>query len=159
MGRNLEAGQAGDLGLTPVGLGARDVLRLEASMPLYGHELSAELSPLQAGAGAFYLILQRSSLHWKRSAAQQKEEGLKQKLAGLELLERGVLREGYRVVDGETISAGSAAGRTRRRWKNQLGWLFCRRNSGWGSEVQVIIRGRAVRARVVKLPFYRRGFV
>lgn len=151
------ADQAGDLGLTPIGLGARDVLRLEAAMPLYGHELSPEISPLQAGLERFISFSKEAPFTGREALLKQKEAGLKKKLTGLALLERGVLREGYRVVDGEADIGWVSSGTYSPTLEKSIGMAFLPPDQAVGSEVQVIIRGRAFRAQVVKLPFYRRG--
>jgi aminomethyltransferase len=90
-----EAGQKHEL--NPAGLGARDVLRLEAAMPLYGHELSRELTPLMPALIVLSLLIKRCPLTDRKPLKKQKAEGLKKKLFGLEMLERGVPREGYPV--------------------------------------------------------------
>ncbi len=151
------AGQTGDLGLTPVGLGARDVLRLEASMPLYGHELGPKISPLQAGLERFISFSKKPPFTGRDALLEQKEAGLKKKLTGLALLERGVLREGYRVVDGEEDMGWVSSGTYSPTLEKSVGMAFLPPDQAVGSEVRVIIRNRAFRAQVVKLPFYRRG--
>ena len=151
------ADQAGDLGLAPVGLGARDVLRLEASMPLYGHELGPEITPLQAGLERFVSFSKEPHFTGREALLQQKEFGLKTKLAGLELLERGVLREGYRVFEDETDIGWVSSGTYSPILEKSIGLAFLSPDKVAGTGVQVMIRGRAFSARVVRLPFYRRG--
>lgn len=150
------AGQTGEQGLVPVGLGARDVLRLEAGMPLYGHELSPELTPLHAGLDRFVSFTKQPHFNGREALLQLKQSGLKVKLTGLELLDRGVLREGYRVFDGERDAGWVSSGTYSPTLQKSIGLAFLPPEMAVGTEVKVMIRGRAVSARVVKLPFYRR---
>ncbi len=90
-------------GLKPAGLGCRDTLRFEASLPLYGNEISQDITPLEAGLG-FFVKLQKHNFIGKEALLKQKEEGLKRKLVGFEMKERGIPRHGYEVtVLGEKI--------------------------------------------------------
>lgn len=98
----LEAGK--DKGVLPCGLGCRDTLRFEASLPLYGNEISAQISPLEAGLGIFVKLDTPDDFIGKAALVSQKTEGLKRKTVGFELLDRGIPRHGYPViVDGKTI--------------------------------------------------------
>lgn len=83
-------------GVALCGLGCRDTLRFEAAMPLYGHEISDEISPLEAGLG-FAIKFSKSNFIGKNALQKQKAEGLKRKLVGLELKERGIARAGYKL--------------------------------------------------------------
>ena len=153
----LNSGQAQDLGLTPAGLGARDVLRLEASLPLYGHELSPNISPLEAGLGHF-VSFSKGPFVGREALWQQKIEGLSKQLAGLVLLDRGVLREGYRVQSGESEIGFVSSGTYSPTLGKSIGMAFLPPESTVpGTEVDVIIREKPHRARAVKMPFYRRG--
>jgi aminomethyltransferase len=84
----------------PCGLGCRDTLRFEASLPLYGHELSDKITPIEAGLGSF-VKFEKPDFIGKAALVKQKEEGLTQKLVGLELTERAIPRQGYEVFSGE----------------------------------------------------------
>ena len=99
----LEAGK--EDGLKPCGLGARDTLRLEARLALYGQELSSDISPLEAGIGFAVKTKKESDFIGKDALTAQKEEGLKRKLVGIEVTGRGIPRHGYKVVSegGEEI--------------------------------------------------------
>jgi aminomethyltransferase len=81
----------------PIGLGARDTLRFEASLPLYGNEIGADISPLEAGFGFFVKL--DTDFIGKEALLKQKENGLKRKLVGLQLLKKGICRHGYPVYD------------------------------------------------------------
>lgn len=91
-------------GALPVGLGARDTLRFEAGMPLYGNEISESISPLEAGLG--YFVKLDTDFIGKEALLKQKEEGLKRKLVGLELQRKGICRHGYPVFNLEEIEIG-----------------------------------------------------
>ncbi len=95
----LESGQ-GD-GLIPCGLGARDTLRFEAKLPLYGQELSKDISPLEAGIGFAVKLAKPESFIGKEALQKQKEEGLKRKLVGIEMIDKGIPRTGYEVFAGD----------------------------------------------------------
>ena len=134
----------------------RDVLRLEASLPLYGHDLSRDLSPLDAGLG-YFDSFDKGPFVGREALLEKKAGGLSRKLAGLVLLDRGVLREGYRVhLEGADIGFVSS-GTYSPTLKKSIGMSFLPPESTLlGTEVDVIIREKAHRARVVKMPFYRR---
>ncbi len=151
------AGQESGLGLAAAGLGARDILRLEASLPLYGHELSETLTPLNAGLDRFVSFTKEVNFIGRESLLKQKAEGLKTKLCGLVMSGRGIAREGYEVRAGEDtgwISSGSFSPTL----EKSIALAFLKPDScKAGSQVQVMIRGREYSAQVVKIPFYRRG--
>lgn len=150
-----QAGQAKDL--NPAGLGARDVLRLEASMPLYGHEMSKEITPLQAGLDRFVDLDKAVDFIGREALKKQKEKGLKRVLFGLEMLERGVPREGYAVKAGEEDIGWISSGTYSPTLDKFIAMAFLDPEAVKTSdEVNVLIRTRAYRARITKMPFYRR---
>lgn len=151
----LQAGKTD--GLCPAGLGARDTLRFEAAMPLYGHELSPAVSPLQAGLGRF-VRPEKGPFLGREALEAQQNNGLPSVLVGLELVERGIVRAGCTVqAQGEeagAVTSGSFSPTLRR----SLGLALLKPQlSKPGTGVEVIIRGKPVGARVVPLPFYKRG--
>src|SRR5665647_1643122 len=100
-GKLLEAGKAE--GLMPVGLGARDTLRLEAALPLYGHELTKDISPIEAGLGKF-VKLDKNEFIGKAALINQKDAGVCRKLVGFEMVDRGIARSNYEIqVQGNNI--------------------------------------------------------
>jgi aminomethyltransferase len=144
-------------GLKLAGLGAWDILRFEAALVLYGHELKPDITPLEAGLSSF-VKLEKKEFIGKEALVRQKSEGLKKKLVGLAMVERGIPREGYKLYkDGEEvgfISSGSHSPTLNKA----LGLGFVKPSLATvGTEVEVFIRQRTVKAQVVKLPFYRRG--
>ena len=150
-----EAGRKYDL--NPAGLGARDVLRLEASMPLYGHEMSKELTPLQARLDRFVSLDKEVDFNGREALRKQKAEGMDRMLYGLEMLERGVPREGYPVHhEGKEIGWVSSGSFSPTLDKFIAMAFLDPEVMKTTSEVDLMIRTRSYRAKVTKLPFYRR---
>jgi aminomethyltransferase len=151
----LEAGVP--YGLIPVGLGARDTLRLEACLPLYGQELSVSISPLEAGLG-FFVKLDKGDFLGRDVLVRQKTEGVPRKLVGIEMVDRGIPRCHYPVLDPHGNRIGEVTSGTQSpTLKRSLGLaLLDVSHAALGTEVLVEIRGKQLRAVVVKLPFYKR---
>jgi aminomethyltransferase len=150
--------QGRDKGLMPAGLGARDTLRLEARLPLYGSDITEETTPLEAGLGR-WVKLDKPSFIGKDALATQRERGLTRQLVGLAMLDRSIPRAHYRVValGGESlgmITSGSYGPTVRRGIA--LAYLPVA-FSAIGTQVQVAIRDQLHPAEVVKTPFYRRA--
>lgn len=155
--RLLEVGR--DDGLVPAGLGARDTLRLEMGYALYGNDLDEEHTPLEAGLG-WVVRLQKGDFVGREALLRQKEEGMPSRLAGFRLRERGFPRPGYpvRTKEGEvgvvtsgTVSPTLGAG---------IGMAYLPpASAGQGSTIEILIRGQAVPAEVVKPPFYTSGSI
>ncbi|MFP4483050.1 MAG: glycine cleavage system aminomethyltransferase GcvT [Thermovirgaceae bacterium] len=150
--RIMEAGK--DEGLVPAGLGARDTLRFEACLPLYGHELEKDITPLEAGLN-FTVKLDKTDFIGKKALVKQKEEGLRHRIAGLEMLDKGVPRHGYEVyADGKavgTVTSGSFAPSLDAYLAMALVDVD---HSELGTHLEIDIRGRKKSARIVKRPFY-----
>jgi aminomethyltransferase len=142
-------------GLIPVGLGARDTLRFEAKLPLYGQELSKDISPLEAGVG-FFVKLDKGDFIGRDALVKQKSEGLPRKLVGLELVDRGIPRPHYPVyADGRKIGEVTT-GTQSPTLKRNLGLaLLDIAYTELDTEVLVEIRGKMLKARIVKAPFYK----
>ena len=140
-------------GVKPIGLAARDSLRFEACMPLYGHEIDAGSTPVEAGLG-FALSLEKRFIG-RDALLKQKLEKSGRALVGLELVERGVAREHYQVsLDGEVVGQVTS-GMYAPTLDKYLGMAYVPRElSAKGTRLDVIIRGKAVKAQVVKKPFY-----
>jgi aminomethyltransferase len=150
----LEAGKAS--GVQPAGLGARDTLRLEAAYCLYDHELTEETNPLEANLG-WSVKLNKEDFIGRDALRALKEQGLKRKLVGIELDERGVPRGGYAIYDGdERIGTLTSGGPGLSVHKNiGLGYV-ARASAVVGKPVQIDIRGKMTAAHIVALPFYKR---
>lgn len=142
----------------PAGLGARDTLRLEAALPLYGHELSADISPLEAGLDRF-VKLDKPDFIGRESLIEQKESGISRKLVGLEMVDRGIPRQGYEVqVEGRSIGYITSGGFSPTLKKNIALALIDVLYAARGSQVDVIVRNRTLKAEVVKIPFYAKQY-
>jgi len=147
----LEAG-AGE-GLVPVGLGARDTLRLEAALPLYGNELDSDITPLEAGLGKF-VKLNKEGFIGREVLQNQYQSGVKRKLAGFEMLEKGIPRSRYSVQKDGKIIGYVTSGSFSPSLKKSIGLaLIESAYAEAGSELDIVIRGRPVRAVCVPLPF------
>lgn len=144
----------------PVGLGARDSLRLEASMPLYGHELDNHLTPLHAGLGRF-VDLDKPNFIGRAALASLKESGgPKVRLVGFEMLQRGpVARQGFAVQGADGNQIGSVtSGIFSPTLQKTVGLAYVNKeHSSVGSSISIDIRGRSLPARIIKRPFYRRN--
>ena len=142
-------------GLKPVGLGARDTLRLEARLPLYGHDLDCDTTPYEAGL-AWTVALHKDFIG-KEALLGQKGEGLKRKLVGFEMLEQGIPRQGC-VVWKEKEIGKVTSGTYAPSLKKNIGLAYVPiAFSKAGTEFFVAIRDRKLRARVVETPFYKRS--
>jgi aminomethyltransferase len=145
-------------GLLPVGLGARDTLRLEAKMCLYGNDLDETTTLVEAGLGWIVSLDEaKGEFPGRQLLADQKRNGPKRKLVGFELLGRGIARHGHPVlVAGEVVSQVTSGSHAPFLEKSiGLSYLPAER-SAVGTEIEIDIRGRRVPARVVPTPFYKR---
>lgn len=143
-------------GLVPAGLGCRDTLRFEAALPLYGHELSATITPIEAGIGKF-VSLDKGGFNGRAALAEQKRKGPARKLAGFILNGRGVARAGYPVLcEGRrigTVTTGSFAPTLDKNIGLALVETEYAKN---GQHFAVEIRGKTVSAEVIAKPFIKR---
>ncbi len=141
-------------GVAPAGLGARDTLRLEAGMNLYGQDMDETVSPWEANLGWTITLDEGRNFIGRKELEAQKSAGVKRVMVGLVLDEKGVLRHGQRVLtangDGEILSGSFAPTLNK-------AVAFARIPAGEPGEVRVDIRGREVPVRVVKYPFVRDG--
>lgn len=143
-------------GLTPAGLGARDTLRFEAKLPLYGQELSADITPLEAGV-QFFVKLDKEDFIGRDALIKQKSEGLPRRLVGLEMIDRGIPRSHYPVYVDDVQIGEVTTGTQSPTLKRNLGLaLVDAAYSELGTEVNVEIRGKQLKAVVVKAPFYKK---
>ena len=150
----LAAGKA--QGLLPAGLGARDTLRLEAGMCLYGHELDDQTNPLEANLG-WTVKLDKGDFIGHDALLNTKQQGLKRKLVGIELLERGVPRGGYTIYENDAPIGVLTSGAPGPTVHKNIGMGYVDpAHATAGLPVQVDIRGRRIAAQIVALPFYKR---
>ncbi len=150
----VEAGQPH--GLAPAGLGARDTLRLESGLPLYGHELTDDTTPLEAGL-RWVVRFEKPGFIGREALVRQREAGTERTLVGVVLTDPGIPRQGYRVLAEDQTVGTITSGTKSPTLGTAIGMGYVARP--WhavGTRLAVEIRGRAARAEVVPLPFYRR---
>lgn len=144
-------------GVLPCGLGARDTLRFEATLALYGQELSPEITPFEAGIGFAVKLNKEVDFIGKEALAKQKEISIPRKLVGIEMIERGIPRHGYAVFHGETKVGEVTTGTQSPTLKKNIGLaLIYRQFSELDTELDIEIRGKKVKAKIVPTPFYKR---
>ncbi len=152
----LKAGK--EFGLVPCGLGARNTLRLEGALSLYGHEISDTINVWEAGLDRF-CKMEKPEFVGRAALEKAKSEGVKRTLVGLEMTERGIARDGYKVLDGGGreigyVTSGSPAPFLK---KNIALAYVPLAFAEVGTAVRVEIRGQGVGAQVVPTPFYKRS--
>lgn len=143
-------------GIKPIGLGARDTLRLEMGYPLYGHELSEKITPFEAGLKKYVRLDDRDFIG-EEALKKQAEEGVKKTLVGFKMIDAGVPRAGYEIRSGGKKAGIVASGTSSPSLKTGIGTGFvppALREPG--AELEIMIRDRAARASVVRMPFYRK---
>ena len=150
----LEAGK--EFGALPCGLGARNTLRLEGKLPLYGHEISDTINVWEAGLDRFCKMDKPEFIG--RAALEKAKGSVKRTLVGLEMVERGIARDGYRVLNehGHEIGYVTSGSHSPFLKKNIALAYVPLEHSGVGSHVKVEIRGQGVKAQVVPTPFYKK---
>jgi len=140
----------------PIGLGARDTLRLEAAMPLYGHELDIDTNPLEAELGRF-VDLNKKEFIGKDAIERIKNEGIMKKLVAFRMLERGIPRHGYKIVKNGKIVGKVTSGTMSPTLNESIGFGYVAvNNSAINTEIDIVIRDRNYRAIIIKKPFYKR---
>lgn len=150
----LETGK-GD-GVEPIGLGARDSLRFEPGLALYGHEIDSNINPYEAKLG-WVVKLDKGNFIGSEALHDIKTNGAARTLIGLEMTGRGIARQGYEVqtLDGTQIGAITTGMPSPTLGKNLAYALVTAKTVKVGDEVDVVIRGKPVRASVIKTPFYK----
>lgn len=153
----LETGNYGSPeGILPCGLAARNTLRLESAMSLYGHELGDDISTLEANLG-WITKLQKGEFIGSDVLRKQKENGLTRKLAGFEMIEPGIARDGYDVYVGDEKVGQVTSGSPAPFLKKNIGLTFLPPDlANVGQEIKIDVRGKHLRAQVVPTPFYKR---
>jgi len=154
----LEAGNAGtDAGVLPCGLAARNTLRLEAGMSLYGHEIDETTTLLEANLG-WICKLDKGDFIGREKLMQQKEVGITRKLIGFEVIDRGIARDDQEVVVGEQRVGKVTSGSPAPFLKKNIGFAYVPTEFATiGGEIKIDVRGRLVGAQIVKTPFYKRA--
>jgi len=150
-----EAGK--EYGIKPIGLGARDTLRLEMGYCLYGNDINDTTSPIEAGLGWITKFTDQKDFIDKAFLLRQKSEGVARKLVGFEMIDMGIPRHGYPVVDASGIVTGEVtSGTMAPSLKKPVGMGYVPvALSKEGSEIYVRIREKFLKAKVVRFPFYK----
>ncbi|KAA3662420.1 MAG: glycine cleavage system aminomethyltransferase GcvT, partial [Calditrichaeota bacterium] len=144
--------------IEPIGLGARDTLRLEMKYCLYGNDIDATTNPIEAGLG-WITKLTKGPFIGSDVIAKVKEEGPQRKLVGLELEGRNIARHGYAILrDDENIGVICSGSKSISLDKSIATGYVATPHAAVGSEVQIQVRNRTVPAKVVKTPFYQRPY-
>lgn len=152
----LEAGK--DKGVVAAGLGARDTLRFEAGLPLYGQELSADITPLEAGIGFAVKLAKDPQFIGQQALIDLKEKGLPRKSVGIEMIDKGIPRHGYKVFkDGVEIGVVTTGTQSPMTKRNIGVALIDAKFAEVGMELEIEIRGKFAKVVIVETPFYKRS--
>ncbi len=150
----LDAGSAA--GVIPCGLGARNTLRMEASMCLYGHEIDDTTTPWEAGL-AWICKPEKGEFLGREILVQQKQHGIERKLVGFEMLDKRIGRDGYPVAIGGRELGCVTSGGPAPFLKKNLGMAYVPvAHSAIGTAIEIIVRGQPAAARIIQMPFYKR---
>ena len=151
----LDAGE--ENGIKPTGLGCRDTLRFEASLPLYGHEMNEEINPLEAGFKYFVKLDKEGDFIGKEALNKDWNDGLKRKLAGFEMIGRGIPREGYEIQkDGVKIGHVTTGYMSPTLNKNIGNALITTDFTAIGTEIDIMIRNKPVKAKIISKKFLKK---
>jgi aminomethyltransferase len=151
----LESGRSADV--IPCGLGARDTLRLEAGMRLYGNDIDETTTVLEAGLG-WTIGWDKGDFIGRERLAEQKAAGVARRLVGFEMVDRAIARHGYPVMAGGQRAGVVTSGTQTPFLKKAIGMAYVPAElASAGTEIAIDVRGKTAAARVVPLPFYRRG--
>ena len=144
-----------EFGIKPIGLGARDTLRLEMGFCLYGNDINDTTSPIEAGLG--WITKFTKEFTNKAALLEQKEKGVFQKLVGFEMIDRGIPRHDYKIADASGTIIGKVTSGTQSPSLNKaigMGYVPTTFSKA-DSEIFIMIRDKAIKAKVVKIPFYK----
>lgn len=152
----LEIGRA--YGLKPAGLGCRDTLRFEAALPLYGNEISKDITPLEAGLG-YFVKLNKGDFIGKGALESQKLNGLSRKLVGFEMKDRGIPRHNYDVYKDDKKIGFVTTGYFSPTLKKNIGLALIDSNCAeLGTEISIMIRNKACKAEIINKKFYNKNY-
>src|SRR2546423_13111292 len=153
----LDAGNSGsETGVLPCGLAARNTLRLEAGMALYGNDIDETTTLLEANLG-WICKLDKGEFIGREALARQKQDGVKRKLVGFEVTERGIARDGQEVIVNSERVGKVTSGSPAPFLKKNIGFAYVPvEYANMGQEIKIDVRGRLVGAQIVKTPFYKR---
>jgi aminomethyltransferase len=147
----------GDMGLLPAGLAARDTLRLEMGFCLYGNDIDESTSPIEAGLGWITKFVDGNSFINRQALEIQRSNGLKKRLVGFEMMERGIPRQHYPVLDLDGNAIGEVTSGTMSPMLNRgigMGYVDLQ-HAAMGSDILIEVRNKRIPAIIVKPPFYK----
>lgn len=146
-----------EFGIKPIGLGARDTLRLEMGFCLYGHDINDTTSPIEAGLGWITKFTDEKEFINKAVLLKQKTEGVTKKLVGFEMIDKGIPRQHYPIVDADGKTIGEVtSGTPSPSLKVNIGMGYVPTElAKVGTEILISIRDKSLKAKIVKLPFYK----
>jgi len=151
----LQAGQ--EFGIKPCGLGARNTLRLESKMALYGHEIHASITPLEADLGRV-VKFDKGEFVGRSALLRQKESGVRRKLMGFEMRGRGIARDGYEVFIDGSPAGWVTSGSPSPTLNKNIGLCYLPvEHARIGRAIQIMVRNQPVDAEIVETPFYKRA--
>ena len=154
---NLVLDAGAEFGIKPCGLGARNTLRLEAKMALYGHEIDASISPLEADLN-WIVKLDQGDFVGRKALMEQRERGLRRRLVGFEMSGRGIGRDGYEVFLGGSPAGWVTSGAPSPTLSKNIGLCYLpTEHARTGQAIQIMIRNQPVDAVTVETPFYKRA--
>lgn len=143
-------------GAIPAGFGARDTLRLEAGMPLYGHDMNDEITPLELGI-QWAVDASKNQYPGAQKISEQRSRGVQKKLVGFEMIDRGIPRQDYGILKSGNAVGKVTSGTFSPTLKKNIGMGYVPVElSSPGTEIEIQIRDKALKAQIVKLPFYKR---
>jgi aminomethyltransferase len=144
-----------DANIKPIGLGARDTLRLEMGFCLYGNDIDDTTSPIEAGLG--WITKFSKSFNNSEALLAQKEAGIKSKLIGFEMIDRGIPRHDYQIADADGNIIGKVTSGTQSpSLQKAIGMGYVQKDfAKEGTEIFILIRNTSIKAKVVKFPFYK----
>lgn len=146
-------------GIQPVGLGARDTLRLEMGFPLYGHELNETTTPLEAGLKRF-IDFKNPLFIGRESVIRQMTERIQRKLVGFKMLGEGIPRAHYEIYKNSKKIGEVTSGTISPTLRKGIGLGYVRIEDAWeGNEISIMIRNKKLSAEIVKTPFYKKQIV
>ncbi len=150
-----EAGE--EFGIKPIGLGARDTLRLESGFCLYGNDINDTTSPIEAGLGWITKFTDEKDFIDKEYLLKQKEEGVTRRLRGFEMIDRGIPRQHYEICDADGNTIGEVTSGTMSPMLNVgIGMGYVKTGfTKFDTEIYIKVRNKLLKARVVRLPFYK----
>jgi len=143
--------------VSPIGLGARDTLRFEAGLPLYGQELSPTITPVEAGISFAVKTDKEMDFNGKTVLKDQKENGAPRKLMAIEMIDRGIPRHGYPVYVGEELVGEVTTGTQSPTLKKNVGYALIKVEYAQLDQIILVeIRSKKLQAKIVPAPFYKR---